>query len=52
MSVPVSDKCQGDIVVDMSILICPSSYRGVGNDNAHEIKVAISSVKPFLITVL
>lgn len=37
MSVPVSGKCQDDIMVDMSILICPSSYRGVGNDNPHEI---------------
>lgn len=27
MSVHVSGKCQGDIVVDLSILICPSSYR-------------------------
>lgn len=27
MSVHVSGKCQGDTVVDLSILICPSSYR-------------------------
>lgn len=27
MAVHVSGKCQGDIVVDLSILICPSSYR-------------------------
>lgn len=32
MSVHVSGRCQGDVVVDLSILICPSSYRLILGD--------------------
>ena len=48
----MSEKCQDDIIVDLSILICSSSYRlilairGVGIENACEIKVVIYLNKP------
>lgn len=53
LSIPVSEKCQDDIIVDLFILICPSScglilaIRGVGIENARESEKELKETQLF-----